>query len=111
MKTFLAAAEKNLAWENNLNRWAGYLPTPDELAKIEEKIGELERTRMLLEPVGSFRPTEGVYDIGGNAAEWVRDDNGRGQIRGPSAVTLIDPRHERDRPPISYVGFRVVRTR
>lgn len=119
MDRLLAAAESNFPHENNLAYWLGYEPTPDEAALVEEKLDELASSRLLLEPVGSFRPaTEpgaagagGVYDLGGNAAEWVTDEKGNGAVKGLSAISPRDPREPYRMPPLAYVGFRVVETR
>jgi hypothetical protein len=114
MEKLMKLGEKNVGRENNLNQWLGYRPTPDELEKIRGKINELQRHRSLIEPVGSFPPvlwadSVAVYDLGGNVAEWVIDAKGQGTIRGLSAVSVYDEREKYSRPPLSYVGFRVVR--
>ena len=113
MDKLLTAVASNLSHENNLGYWLGYDPTPDEMKMISEKIEELDKSRLLIEPVGSFRPagpTNGarVYDLGGNVSEWVTGKNGQGIIMGLSAVSLHDKRAEYSRPPLVYVGFRVV---
>jgi len=115
MNKLLAAAESNLGHENNLDYWLGYTPTPEDIERIRQKLDELEMTRLLIEPVGSFRPVpvsggKSVYDLGGNVAEWVTGKEGQGMILGPSAVS---PRRNLDgysRPPLKYVGFRIVET-
>ena len=53
----------------------------------------------------------GVYDLGGNAAEWVTDEKGNGAVKGLSAVSPRDPRVPYRMPPLAYVGFRVVEAR
>jgi dienelactone hydrolase len=113
MKKLLKTAKSNLKHENNLNYWLGFTPTPDELEQIRGKIDELQSVRSLIEPVGSFRPfvwadSIAVYDLGGNVAEWVVDAGGQGRIRGLSAVSVYDKREKYSRPPLDYVGFRVV---
>ncbi len=95
---------------NTLERWVGRTPTPDELERLREVIAKLEETRSLLEPVGRFAPVDGIYDLDGNAAEWVTGPDGEGEIVGACAVTLSDADGS-ERPPLSYVGFRVVRER
>ena len=113
MDQLLEVAASNLSNENNLGHWLGYNPTPDELELVREKIEALEQSRLLIEPVGSFRPVgtssgARVYDLGGNVAEWVTGKNGQGVIKGLAAVTLNDVRSGYSRPPLVYVGFRVV---
>jgi dipeptidyl aminopeptidase/acylaminoacyl peptidase len=115
MDELLSATKSNLANENNLEYWIGYTPTPDELVIVQKKIDELENSRVLIEPVGSFRPAgrkDGprVYDLGGNAAEWVTATDGKSIIKGLSAVSSRDDRAAYSRPPLDYVGFRVVET-
>lgn len=111
MDKLLSAARAEAGTENTLERWVGYRPTPDELTALRGPIERLEATRSLLEPVGSFAPAgkSGVYDLGGNAAEWTTGPDGAGVIRGYSAVTCADSLDGYVRPPLSYVGFRVVR--
>ena len=115
MIQLLAAAESNLAHENNLDYWVGYTPTPEDLERVRQKIGELEKSRLLIEAVGSFRPVsvsggQGVYDLGGNVAEWVTGKDGHGMILGPSAVSPRKNLEGYSRPPLNYVGFRIVET-
>ena len=109
MRAFLAAAKSNRSRENTLNRWVGFAPTPAELEMLMPRLEELEQSRSLLEPVGSFRPVKGMYDLEGNAAEWVKGSDGKADIMGLSAVSVLDDRQPYDRPPLGYVGFRVVR--
>ncbi len=111
MDRLLKAAAGNRTRENTLERWTGYSPTPDEMLALRVSIETLEQTRLLTEPVGSFAPAGAgaVYDLGGNAAEWAIDADGKGVIRGPSAISSIDERNAKARPPLSYVGFRVIR--
>ncbi|MBN1222949.1 MAG: prolyl oligopeptidase family serine peptidase, partial [Candidatus Aminicenantes bacterium] len=78
--------------ENNLDYWAGYSPNPDEVELLAEKIAELEKKRSLLLEVGSMTPAgkTGLYDLGGNVAEWCTKENGQGTIMGLSAVSPAD---------------------
>ncbi len=116
MNRLLAAAESNLGHENNLDYWLGYTPTPEDIERIRQKLDELEKSRLLIEPVGSFRPVsvsggQGVYDLGGNVAEWVTGKEGQGMILGPSAVSPRRNLAGYSRPPLNYIGFRIVETR
>jgi len=88
----------------------GMTPTPDELEALKATIGQLEEIRSLIEPVGSFRPVGkgGVYDLGGNVAEWVTGKDGGGIIKGLAAVTAHGTGGEYVRPPLAYIGFRVL---
>ena len=110
MKKLLKAANPNFAFENNLEYWAGYMATPDDSELLTGKISELEKSRLLVEEVGSFRPIgdEGIYDLGGNVAEWATDSEGMGEILGLSAVSSRDDRSVYSPPPLRYVGFRVL---
>jgi hypothetical protein len=76
---------------------------------LDPKIDELEATRLLLEEVGLFAPVgdRAVYDLGGNAAEWAVDGNGKGVVMGLSAVNSRDPRVPYTPPRSDYVGFRI----
>jgi dipeptidyl aminopeptidase/acylaminoacyl peptidase len=122
MAKLIAAAKSNLANENNLDRWVGYSPSPDERRMIAEKIEALEKNRLLIEAVGSFPPVGGsdktgagsspgagvkVYDLGGNVAEWASAKQG-GKAMGLSAVSPRDPATPYTPPRADYIGFRVV---
>jgi hypothetical protein len=90
---------------------------------IAGKIEEIEKRRLLIEEVGSFRPVGGaakaasvrtadgasqaVYDLGGNVAEWASEKEG-GKVMGLSAVSPRDPSTPYAPPRPAYVGFRVV---
>ncbi|HEM45875.1 MAG TPA: peptidase S9, partial [Alphaproteobacteria bacterium] len=108
-----AAAKGNLSRENNLERWLDRTPTPDELPALRRKIAALEKTRLLVEPVGSFGPIpeSWVYDLGGNVFEWAVGEDGVGALTGLAAISSRDPRvRERERDP-RYAGFRVIEER
>ncbi|MEJ2477294.1 MAG: FtsW/RodA/SpoVE family cell cycle protein, partial [Desulfobacterales bacterium] len=62
--------------------WAGYTTTTDDRSLLAGKIAELERSRLLIETVGSFAPVDSVYDLSGNVAEWFVTDEGTGGIWG-----------------------------
>lgn len=113
MNKLLARAKANLEHENNLDRWAGYSPTPDEIEMLMVKIAELEESRLLIEEVGTFRPVGAgrIYDLGGNVAEWAVQSDGTGTVMGLSAVSPRDERVPYAWPPARYVGFRVCRER
>ena len=123
MKKLIDAAKSNLENENNLDHWLGYSPSPDEREMIANKIEELEKSRLLIEEVGSFRPAGGaakapgavspargsqaVYDLGGNVAEWASEKGG-GKVLGLSAVSPRDPSIPYAPPRPAYVGLRVI---
>jgi hypothetical protein len=94
--------------ENTLDRWVGYEVNPDDGVTLSSSLNTLPADHLLM-PVGSF-PGKGddpVFDLGGNAAEWVTAEDGTGKLLGGSADTPVDaklgwsPRRE-------YAGFRVV---
>ncbi len=76
------------------------------LAPVVAGLGE----GALIRRVGSF-PGEGddpVYDLGGNAAEWVTTEDGKGS-RWVAAPTVAADSKTATAPRPDYVGFRVVR--
>lgn len=93
--------------ENNLDYWAGYSPTPDEVRLLEEKIFELEKQGSLLREVGSMEPEGEFYDFGGNVSEWCTTEKGEKKIMGLCAISPGDPKARFTPPCQNYVGFRV----
>ncbi|MGD1148873.1 MAG: prolyl oligopeptidase family serine peptidase [Thermoanaerobaculaceae bacterium] len=94
---------------NTLDRWAGYVPNPDDRARLLEAAKALPGEAPLLLPVGSL-PGAGddpVFDLDGNAAEWAVAKDGSGIALGPSADLSSDARSD-IRPTLAYTGFRVV---
>ena len=92
--------------ENTLDFWAGYAINPEDGGKLRK---EIERLGSLLKEVGSFRSADakvGVFDLGGNVAEWA-DDAGKGRALGGCADIPAGERHQRT-PTLAYTGFRVV---
>jgi dipeptidyl aminopeptidase/acylaminoacyl peptidase len=99
--------------ENTLDYWAGYAPNPDDTARLREKLKDLPGPAPLLKPVGSFagqgqEKEELIFDLGGNAAEWVIASDGKGKVLGGSADCPADTRSNCTAAP-EYVGFRVAR--
>ena len=95
--------------ENTLDFWAGYSINPEDRAKLESTIKSLGGKAPLLKEVGSFRSADfkvGIFDLGGNVAEWA-DDDGKGKALGGSADVATGERQQRS-PTAAYIGFRVV---
>jgi dipeptidyl aminopeptidase/acylaminoacyl peptidase len=98
--------------ENTLDHWAGYAVNPEDLARLQEETRALPGKAPLLKEVGGFpeaKEAKGIYDLGGNVAEWVEDAQGRGHLLGASADTAAEDRNRR--PTADYIGFRVVKER
>ena len=98
--------------ENTLDHWAGYATNPDDAARLGEKIKELSGAAPLLREVGQFQGVgeeELVFDLGGNAAEWVIGPDGKGKLLGGSADRPADPKARPQDAAEPYRGFRVVR--
>ncbi len=97
---------------NTLSYWAGYTPNRDEYRQLQ-KIAAKYPATSFLKPVGQFPPRvlpnhQLVFDLNGNAAEWVVD-NGHLKPAGLCALTSTDPRTGKPfPPPENLVGFRLV---
>ncbi len=95
--------------ENTLDHWAGYSVNPDDAASLDSLIEGIG-PGALLKPVGSL-PGNGedpIFDLGGNAAEWVTAKDGAGKVLGGSADRPADAKSQKPARP-DYTGFRVVR--
>jgi formylglycine-generating enzyme required for sulfatase activity len=103
---------KSEVGENTLDQWAGYKVNPDDAARLAAEIKELGAGALLRE-VGSGRGEgEGdqmIFDLGGNAAEWVSRADGKGVLKGGSADAPADDRRQAAVAGADYRGFRVVR--
>jgi dipeptidyl aminopeptidase/acylaminoacyl peptidase len=98
------------AGENTLDAWAGYAPNPEDAARLRAKAKDLEGVAPLLREVGSSGRggSAGVYDLGGNAAEWVERPDGTGKVCGGSADAPADAKQKASLAAPAYRGFRVV---
>lgn len=96
---------------NTFDHWAGYAVYPGDYINLLKELKRYNQKPVLLKPVGSFPPGDGgkhpVFDLGGNAAEWVTLPGGTGKAAGGSAFTPEDTRSEQ-KPPLSYTGFRII---
>lgn len=95
---------------NTFDHWAGYTLSPDDYKKLLKELQKFGDNPVLLKPVGSFNPAgkDLVFDLDGNAAEWVEIEPGKGKICGGSAERPVD-----DKSPVKarpeYTGFRVIK--
>jgi hypothetical protein len=97
--------------ENTLDYWAGYAANPEDAARLREKVRQLGGTTPLLREVGTFKGAgeeDMVFDLGGNAAEWVVTSGGKGRAAGGCAVLPADSKVSTPKPPPEYVGFRII---
>jgi len=90
----------------SLERWLGETPAWDDLAPLEQLLAPLGGPAALLAPVGSGDVTswpEGpqLFDLAGNAAEWVLEGN-KPVLKGGCAACF------EEELPLSLAGFRVV---
>jgi hypothetical protein len=95
--------------ENTLDAWAGYAVNIDDAQKLDSLIAGAG-PGALLKPVGSYAGVgeEPVFDLGGNAAEWVVGKDGKGKVVGGSADAPADAKAPVTTRP-DYIGFRVVK--
>ncbi|MCU0246813.1 MAG: prolyl oligopeptidase family serine peptidase [Bryobacter sp.] len=105
VKSMLKASKS----ENVLDAWAGYSVNVDDARRLASLIEGLG-AGALLKPVGSFagQGEDPIFDLGGNAAEWVETKDGKGKALGGSADRPEDAKSEQT-PRADYLGFRVVR--
>jgi dipeptidyl aminopeptidase/acylaminoacyl peptidase len=112
----LATAEEAAGWAkkagsggNTLDHWAGYPPNPEDARRLREAASQAG-PRSLLQPAGSHAGSGDppIYDLDGNAAEWVVGADGKGVVAGPSADRPADSRSLGPPPSSEYVGLRVV---
>ncbi|MGA7613719.1 MAG: prolyl oligopeptidase family serine peptidase [Thermoanaerobaculia bacterium] len=96
---------------NTLDYWAGYAVNPDDAARLAPEIAKLGSGTVLLKPVGSFKGSgdDPVFDLDGNAAEWVVMPDGSGKAMGASADRPFDGREGEPTTAPEYIGFRVVK--
>jgi formylglycine-generating enzyme required for sulfatase activity len=105
---------EGLTGENTLDYWAGYELNPDDALRLEAKVQELGGPEALLREVGSF-PGAGkdkeelIFDLMGNAAEWVVTKDGGGKAIGASADRPFDQKARTTAAAAACTGFRVVR--
>lgn len=94
--------------ENTLDAWAGYTVNADDARRMAASLEALGPGG-LLKPVGSFAGSgdDPVFDLGGNAAEWVVGKDGGGKVLGGSADRPADTKSTLQARP-DYIGFRVV---
>src|SRR4030042_1353799 len=109
-----AKLREGLSGENTLDYWAGYAPNPDDARRLEAKIRELGGPAALLKEAGSCagagkEDEEIVFDLGGNAAEWVSAKDGGGKAVGGSADRPADPKARTGIAAAECTGVRAVR--
>ncbi len=103
--------EKPGEGDNTLDSWAGFAVNLDDADKIRETLRKLPGDAPLLREVGSGRGVgrpQLIYDLGGNAAEWIETKSGDGALRGGSADLPADDRGKGPTAAKNYQGFRVV---
>lgn len=104
--------------ENTLDWWAGYALSPASADAVWELASELRGrggVPPLLLPVGErpcgFRRYGDrevrIFDVGGNAGEWVTTKGGKPKLVGGCAATAKDARATGDRILPAYGGLRV----
>jgi len=95
---------------NTLDYWSGYPLNPDDAKNLLKKAIEMGGSAPLLLSVDHFSPVgkEMIFGLGGNAAEWAVDKEGKGKAVGKNAASPADRRRPNN-PPVEYIGFRVAK--
>jgi len=95
---------------NTLDYWAGYTLNPDDYQKLLPELAKYGDQPFLLKPVASFSPLGEnlIFDLDGNAAEWVEIAPGNGEAWGGSAERPQDDK-SRIKPQPLYTGLRVIK--
>lgn len=102
---------------NTFDHWAGYALSPDDYRSLLPELAKYKNKAVLLKPAGRFAPSgeNPVFDLGGNAAEWVEIKNGtgkktalQGKACGGSAERPADKSYV-VKPAAQYTGLRVVK--
>lgn len=95
---------------NTFDYWAGYTLSPDDYKNLQKELGKYKGKPVLLKPAGSFKASgkDPVFDLGGNAAEWVEIEAGKGKACGGSAERPKDKKTSINPKP-AYTGLRVVK--
>ena len=91
---------------NTLDAWLGYDPNPEDLARLRPLLERLPGPAPLLRPVGETLTdvADGVFDLRGNAAEWVEGGHAWGRSAERAGASPSPPAP-------AYTGFRVARDR
>jgi dipeptidyl aminopeptidase/acylaminoacyl peptidase len=110
----LVKLQEGRSRENTLDYWAGYTLNPDDARRLEAKVQELGGPAALLREAGSFPGVgkdeeELIFDLMGNAAEWVTTKDGAGKAIGASADQPVDPKARGTAAAAECTGFRVIR--
>ncbi len=95
---------------NTFDYWAGYTLNPDDYRSLVSELKKYGDQPVLLKPVGSFTPLgeNPVFDLDGNAAEWVEFPDGSGKTCGGSADRTTDDK-SRTKPTPLYTGLRILK--
>jgi dipeptidyl aminopeptidase/acylaminoacyl peptidase len=94
---------------NVFDYWAGYTLNPDDYKNLLKTLEKYGNKPVLIKAAGCFSAMgeDPVFDLEGNAAEWVTMEDGKGKACGGSADRPKDKRSDIS-PRSEYTGFRVV---
>ncbi|MBN1272296.1 MAG: prolyl oligopeptidase family serine peptidase [Candidatus Aminicenantes bacterium] len=94
---------------NTFDYWAGYSLNPDDYQKLQKELEKYGDEPVLLKEAGQFKAAGEnlVFDLGGNAAEWVDAGENKGEACGGSADISADSTLK-ILPGLKYTGLRVI---